>query len=84
MRIQDFEFAEFWANGALGTVSSPPPEFVALADGWRGHVRWVPTTRGVRPYYWVSLDEARLDGDGDGPYLEAEIAEAALHPLVES
>jgi len=57
---------------------------MALADGWRGHVRWVPTVVGVRAHYWVVLDEARLDGDGDGPYREAEIAEAALHPLVES
>jgi hypothetical protein len=57
---------------------------MALADGWRGHVRWVPTVVGVRAHYWVVLDEARLDGDGDGPYREAEIAEVALHPLVES
>jgi hypothetical protein len=44
----------------------------------------VPTTSGIRPYYWVALDEARRDGDGDGPYREAEISGDALRPLVEN
>ena len=72
---------DFWAHGASGTISPPPDAITQLADGWRGHVRMVSTTTGERPFYWVKLDEARRDGDGDGPYQEAEIAETYLQPL---
>jgi hypothetical protein len=71
----------FWANGATGTVAPPPVAIVSLADGWHGHVRTVQTTDGPRPFYWVALDEARRDADGDGPYHEAEIAERSLRSL---
>ena len=71
----------FWANGVTGTVAQPPAPVVSLAEGWRGHVRTVATTDGPRPFYWVVLDEARRDADGDGPYREAEIAERSLQPL---
>ena len=72
---------DFWAHGISGTVVSPPDAITKLADGWRGHVRIVETTSGKRPFYWVTLDEARRDADGDGPYQQAEIAEASLQPL---
>ena len=71
----------FWAHGVTGTIAQPPAPVVSLAEGWRGHVRAVSTTDGPRPFYWVVLDEARRDGDGDGPYQQAEIAERSLQPL---
>jgi hypothetical protein len=75
------EFSDFWANGATGTVAEPPSTVRSVAGDWSGDVRLVKTVRGVEPYYWVVLDEARLDGDGDGPYGQAELAETWLHPL---
>ena len=84
VRVEDPLFPTFWANGSRGTVSEPPGYLLDFADGWSGHVRTVPTTSGPQPYYWVMLDEPRLDGDGDGPYAEAEIAGRSLHRLVES
>ena len=62
----------------------PLPGLSDVLEGWAGHVRMVRTTSGIQPYYWVVLDEPRLDGDGDGPYSEAEIAGAALRPLAET
>jgi hypothetical protein len=41
----------------------------------------VKTVRGYEPYYWVVLDEPRLDGDGDGPYGATELAAAWLYPV---
>ncbi|MDB4906233.1 MAG: hypothetical protein JWO05_1017 [Gemmatimonadetes bacterium] len=81
VRIEDPRFPKFWANGAQGTISAPPGAVIDLAGGWTGHVRMVNTVAGLQPYYWVVLDEARIDGDGDGPYHEAEIAEAALRAI---
>ena len=71
----------YWADGIVGTISEPPNAVAELAGDWHGHVRMVATTTGVRPFYWVVLDEARTDADGDGPYQQAEIAEASLHPV---
>jgi hypothetical protein len=71
----------YWADGAVGTIAEPPATMAELAGDWHGHVRMVATTSGVRPFYWVVLDKPRLDGDGDAPYQEAEIAEASLRPL---
>ena len=71
----------FWAHGVSGTIAQPPSAILSLADGWHGYVRTVPTTDGPRPFYWVVLDEARRDADGDGPYHEAEIAERSLRSL---
>ena len=73
--------AGFWADGAIGTIAEPPSAVLELAGDWRRHVRLVATTTGVTPFYWVVLDDARTDADGDGPYHEAEIAEAALQRL---
>ena len=79
--VKHEEYSNLWANGATGTVATPPDGIVSLSDGWSGNVRLVETGRGLEPYYWVVLDEARLDGDGDGPYRGAELAAKWLHPL---
>ena len=71
----------YWADGVVGTIAEPRTIVAELAGDWHGHVRMVATTTGVRPFYWVVLDEPRTDADGDGPYREAEIAEAYLRPL---
>ena len=81
VRVTNAEYPEFWANGVTGQVGAPPEAVVSLADGWSGHVRLVQTVRGVEPYYWVVLDEPRLDDDGDGPYGEAELAGSWLQVL---
>jgi hypothetical protein len=81
VRVEEVRFPTFWANGATGTIDVPPAGVLSLADGWRGHIRTVNTTAGPMPYYWVLLDEPRHDGDGDGPYQEAEIAGEALSHL---
>jgi hypothetical protein len=78
--VNDPRFPAFWANGAVGTVADPPFQVVTIAEGWAGNVRMVRTVRGLEPYHWVVLDEPRVDGDGDGPYKEAELAAAWLHP----
>src|SRR5690242_17921112 len=79
--IHDRHYPDFWANGAVGTVATPSTEVQSFAPGWNGHVRMVNTVSGVRPYYWIVLDEPRLDNDGDGPYGEAEIAASSLQLL---
>jgi hypothetical protein len=79
--VEDRDYPTFWANGVTGTIGSPLSAVLDLADGWTGHTRMVRTTSGERPYHWVVLDEPRLDGDGDGPYGEAEIAAASLRLL---
>jgi hypothetical protein len=84
VRIRDPHFPTFWANGATGTIAVPPESLRALSGGWVNHIRHVATMSGIQPYYWLQLDEARLDGDGDGPYREAEIAGASIHPLLAS
>ena len=70
----------FWADGVTGTIASPPTAVIQHAGEWHAHVRIVPTTSGPRSFYWVRLDEPRRDGDGDGPYGEAEIIESSLVP----
>ena len=71
--VNNRNFPSFWANGATGTVSEHP-----LAKGRSGRPRIVSTVRKLEPYYWVVLDKPRLDGDGDGPYGQAEFAGADL------
>ena len=79
--VDDRHYADFWANGVIGTVATPPEEVQSFAPGWDGHVRMVSTVSGVKPYYWIVLDEPRLDNDGDGPYGAAEIAASSLKLL---
>jgi hypothetical protein len=81
VHISDPDWPNFWANGVSGTVRQPPTSVVELGEGWIGHARMVDTTTGKRPFYWIELDEPRLDADGDGPYHAAEIAESSLRAL---
>ena len=78
VRVLDSRFPDYWANGATGVIGIPSETIQQLAGGWHGHVRLVSTVDGMRPFYWVVLDEPRHDADGDGPYTEAEIDERAL------
>jgi len=79
--VHDHHDADFWANGVVGTVATPPAEVQSFAPGWDGYVRMVSTVSGVKPYYWIVLDEPRLDSEGDGPIGGAEIAASCLQLL---
>ena len=66
----------FWAKGAIGTISTPPPEVVALSGPWTEEITRVETSAlGVHTVYWVSFSEPQYDADGDGPYREGQIWE---------
>lgn len=73
VRIDDHRFPDFWANGATGTVSVHPVVNEV--------VDFVKSLRGPQAFYWVALDEPRMDGDGDGPYGECSVICHALWPL---
>lgn len=69
----------FWAKGATGTVSAPPPEVMALSGPWDSNLtRQEVSALGVNTVYWVWFDEPQLDADEDGPYKGGQIWESAL------
>lgn len=69
----------FWAKGAYGTISEPPPEVVQLSGPWEdGLTRQEKSAVGVAKVYWVFFDEPQFDADGDGPYRAGQIHESAL------
>jgi hypothetical protein len=72
---QDF----FWAKGALGTISTPPPEITTISGPWKdGLTRQEHSALGQVTVYWVWFDEPQLDADGDGPYSGGSIHENAM------
>jgi hypothetical protein len=71
----------YWAQGAEGMVTHHPPTVGEFFDGWRGVYREVPSLKGGLIFYWVKFDSPQLDGDGDGPYEEAEIDSNYLLPI---
>ena len=72
----------FWAQGATGTVSTPPPEVTAISGPWDGGLtRQEVSALGTNTVYWVWFDEPQRDADGDGPYRGGQIWETALVPL---
>ena len=72
----------FWAKGATGTISTPPPEVTAISGVWDGGLtRQEVSALGTNTVYWVWFDEPQHDADGDGPYRGGQIWESALTPL---
>jgi hypothetical protein len=70
--------AFFWAKGATGRVSSPPPEVTAISGPWDGIYREEKSALGTNTVYWVWFDEPQYDADGDGPFKGGCIWESAL------
>jgi hypothetical protein len=69
----------FWAKGATGTITEPPPEVVGISGPWDSNLtRQEGTALGVRTVYWVWFDVPQLDADGDGPYRGGSIDETAM------
>jgi len=69
----------FWANGATGTISTPPDEVTSLSGAWEsGLTRRETSALGTHTVYWVWFDEPQFDADGDGPYRGGQIWENAL------
>ncbi len=65
----------FWAKGATGTVSTPPPEVTALSGTWdEGLTRQEVSALGTNTVYWVWFDEhdalletvSQSTGEGEG------------------
>jgi len=54
-----------WAKGATGAILMHP------ANGTL--TRKVKARIGEIVFVWIRFDNAQLDGEGDGPYTEAEI-----------
>ncbi len=69
----------FWAKGATGTISDPPPEVTSIGGPWAsGLTRIERSALGENTVYWVWFDDPQLDADGDGPYRGGCIWENAL------
>jgi hypothetical protein len=69
----------FWAKGASGTVSEPPPEVVSLSGPWTDDLtRQEKSALGEATVYWVWFDEPQFDADGEGPYRGGSIDADAL------
>jgi hypothetical protein len=72
---QDF----FWAKGATGTISNPPPEVTAISGPWdKGLTRTERSALGDATVYWVWFDQPQVDADGEGPFRGGSIWESAL------
>lgn len=70
----------FWPDGAVGTVRPFPAVAAELAGGAEGCSRVVRGRAGLLTMVWVVFDQPIRDGDGDGPYPEAEIDSDYLSP----
>ena len=69
----------FWAKGATGTISAPPPEVTTLSGPWDNNLtRTENSAIGQATVYWVWFDEPQVDADGDGPYRGGQIHENAM------
>jgi hypothetical protein len=69
----------FWAKGATGTISAPPPEVTSITGPWNeGLTRQEMSALGTNTVYWVWFDVAQHDAAGDGPYRGGQIWESAL------
>jgi hypothetical protein len=69
----------FWAKGATGTISSPPPEVTTFSGPWDGDMTRIERSAlGENLVYWIWFDEPQHDADGDGPFRGGQIWESAL------
>ena len=69
----------YWAKGATGTISAPPPQVTTLSGPWDGDLTHQQRSAlGEATVYWVWFDEPQRDADGDGPYRGGCIEENAL------
>ena len=69
----------YWAKGATGTISKPPPEVTTLSGPWDGDLTRIERSPlGEAVVYWVWFDEPQLDADGDGPFRGGSIHENAM------
>lgn len=69
----------FWAKGATGTISHPPPEVITISGPWDENLtRQEHSALGEATVYWVWFDEPQRDADGDGPYRGGCIWETAM------
>lgn len=73
----------FWAKGATGTISNPPPQVTSQSGIWdNGNLTHQQRSAlGESTAYWVWFDEPQRDPDGDGPYRGGCIWESALTPI---
>jgi hypothetical protein len=72
----------FWARGATGTISEPPPEVLTISGSWDTNLtRQEVSALGEHTVYWVWFDVPQRDADGDGPYRAGCIWESALTQL---
>jgi hypothetical protein len=70
----------FWAQGATGAVWMPPEGVKHLAPDWLDVARAL-NTQGRHATYWIVFDEPQSYPEGDGPFIAAELPEAALEPV---
>jgi hypothetical protein len=69
----------FWAKGAAGSISSPPPEVTLLSGLWDDDLtRQEHSALGEATVYWVWFDEPQKDAGGDGPFRGGSIHENAM------
>jgi hypothetical protein len=69
----------FWAKGATGTISAPPPQVTVLSGPWDGGLTHQEhSALGEATVYWVWFDEPQHDADGDGPFRGGCIHESAM------
>jgi hypothetical protein len=72
----------FWAKGATGVVSSPPPEVLSISGQWDDNLtRQEISALGENTVYWVWFEEPQGDADGDGPFRGGCIWETALSKI---
>jgi hypothetical protein len=75
----------FWAKGATGTISAPPPAVLEIGGSWDdGLTRIEKSSLGENVVHWVWFDEPQFDADGDGPYRGGQIWKDALTVLTAS
>jgi hypothetical protein len=68
-------------SGTIGTIARPPEALIKVVDYGESHFRKGPNFERRDYFVWIVFDEPQLDGDGDGPYPEAEIQSRCLERI---